>query len=286
MKLSQARAALFLLALAALATNTGCINRIRAKNQLNEGARAYKSGHFQEAEEHFRRAKELDPEQKNTDFFIARSIQSQYKPGVDNPENKQLAQAAIDQYMKVLQQDPNNPQAELAYSSIAYLYKATGQEDKQIDWITKRANDPNAPPDKRAQALIVLASMKWQCSYNVTEQTNNKATVMKDNKALVQYKKPKEQKDFDQAKQCAADGLKLAEQAISLDPNNEQAWSYKTNLLLELGKLDEMDGKTDQATQDRKQANDAQQKTLELSEANKKKKDEEEKAKAEKEKAG
>src|ERR1041384_2448948 len=186
MKLSHSRAALLLVALVALGLNTGCINRIRAKNQLNEGARAYKAGHFQEAEEHFRRAKELDPEQKNTDFFIARAIQSQYKPGVDNPENKQLAQAAIDQYMKVLQQDPNNPQAELAYSSIADLYKATGQEDKQIDWITKRANDSNAPPDKRAQALIVLASMKWQCSYNVTEQTNNKATAMKDNKALVQ----------------------------------------------------------------------------------------------------
>src|SRR5205085_2479142 len=271
-----------LLALAALCLNTGCINRIRAKNQLNEGARAYKAGHFQEAEEHFRRAKELDPQQKNTDFFIARAIQSQYKQGVDTPENKAKAQAAIDQYMQVLANDPNN---ELAYSSIAYLYKAIGQDDKQIEWITKRANDPNAPPDKRAQALIVLASKKWECSYTVTEQASNKVTVMTDKGAHVQYKKPKEQKDFDQAKQCVLDGLALTDKAISLDPTNDQAWSYKTNLLLELGKLDEMDGKTDQATQDRKQANDAQQQTLKLTEENKKKKEEEEKAKADKEKA-
>jgi hypothetical protein len=281
MKLSHARIALVLLALVALGGNTGCINRIRAKNQLNEGARAYKAGHFQEAEQHFRQAKELDPEQKNADFFIARSIQSQYKPGVDSADNKARAQAAIEQYMKVLEADPNN---ELAYSSIAYLYGATGQDDKQLDWITKRANDEAAPGAKRAQALTVLASKKWNCSYTITEQTNNKATVMKDNKALVQYKKPKEQKDFDQAKQCATDGLALAEKAISLDPNNEQAWSYKTNLLLEMGKLDEMDGKTDQSAQDRQQARTAQDQTSKLSEENKKKKEAEEKAKAEKEK--
>ena len=282
MKLSQTRAALLLVALVALGINTGCINRIRAKNQLNEGARAYKAGHFEEAESYFRRAKELDPNQQNVDFFIARAIQSQYRPGVDTPQNKAIAEKAIEQYQQVLANHPDN---ELAYSSIAYLYKATGQEDKQIQWIAKRANDANAPPDKRAQALVVLASNKWQCSYTITEQPSVKTTVMKEGKAFIQYKKPKEQKDFDQAKQCVTDGLKLAEQAISLDANNEQAWSYKTNLLLELGKLDEMDGKADQAKQDRDQAAEAQKRTAQLTEENKKKKEAEEKAKAEQEKA-
>ncbi|HEX8072664.1 MAG TPA: tetratricopeptide repeat protein [Pyrinomonadaceae bacterium] len=283
MKPSLSRGALFLLALVALGVNTGCINRIRAKNQLNEGARAYKAGHFQEAEDHFRRAKELDPDQKNTDFFIARAIQSQYRPGVENDQNKQIAQKAIEQYMQVLERDPNN---ELAYSSIAYLYGATGQNDKQLEWITKRANDEAAPPDKRAQALTVLASKKWNCSYTITEQQDNKQTVMKDEKALIQYKKPKDEKEFQQARQCVTDGLALADKAISLDANNEQAWSYKTNLLLELGKLEEMDGKADQATEARRRAGEAQQQTSKLSEENKRKKEEEEKAKAEREKAG
>ena len=39
------------------------------------------------------------------------------------------------------------------------------------------------------------------------------------------------------------------ENAIKYDPNNESAWSYKTNLLLEASKLAEMDGKTDQKAQ-------------------------------------
>ncbi|MFL6255652.1 MAG: tetratricopeptide repeat protein, partial [Pyrinomonadaceae bacterium] len=38
--------------------------------------------------------------------------------------------------------------------------------------------------------------------------------------------------------------LKLAEQAISLDQNNPNAWSYKANLLREKSKLAEMSGDT------------------------------------------
>ena len=42
---------------------------------------------------------------------------------------------------------------------------------------------------------------------------------------------------------CVKQGLAEAENAIKFDPNNESAWSYKTNLLLEASKLAEMDGR-------------------------------------------
>ncbi|MGH9943562.1 MAG: tetratricopeptide repeat protein, partial [Pyrinomonadaceae bacterium] len=66
MKLSQARVAFALLALT-VATTSGCgvVNSLRAKSALNDGARAYKAGDFDEAEQHFRRALELNPNQKN-----------------------------------------------------------------------------------------------------------------------------------------------------------------------------------------------------------------------------
>jgi hypothetical protein len=58
MKLSLSRiSAAMILALLATA-GTGCtlVNRIRAKNELNETARSYKDGHFEEAEQHAKRA--------------------------------------------------------------------------------------------------------------------------------------------------------------------------------------------------------------------------------------
>jgi hypothetical protein len=74
--------------------------------------------------------------------------------------------------------------------------------------------------------------------------------------------------------------LTEAENAIKFDSNNESAWSYKTNLLLEASKLAEMDGKPDQKAQYQKDYEAALKRTTELSEANQKRKQEEEKQSA------
>jgi tetratricopeptide (TPR) repeat protein len=285
MKLSRTRIALGIgvsIVLAILvATSSGCgvINRIRAKNQLNEAAKAYREGHFPEAEQHSRRAAELDPDNKTAPMFIARTIHAQYRPGVQSPENIAKAQEAITAYQQLL---ANNPQDEEAYKAIAYLYEATKQDDKLRKWISDRAASDGTPADKRAEAYVVLASKDWDCSFKITELPTNKTTTLDptNNKATVSYKKPKDQKDFDQAQMCVKQGLTEAENAIKFDPNNESAWSYKTNLLLEASKLAEMDGKADQKAQYQKDYEAALKRTTELSVANQKRKEEQEKQSA------
>ena len=69
MKLSQARIAIALAVVIATSSGCGVINRIRAKNELNEAARTYNEGHFVEAEQHARRALELDPNNKTGPLF-------------------------------------------------------------------------------------------------------------------------------------------------------------------------------------------------------------------------
>jgi hypothetical protein len=75
-------------------------------------------------------------------------------------------------------------------------------------------------------------------------------------------------------------GLIEAENAIKYDSNNESAWSYKTNLLLEASKLAEMEGQTEQKAQFQKEYEAALKRTTELSVANQKRKEEEEKKSA------
>ena len=279
MKLSQTRIAIVLAILVATSSGCGVVNRIRAKNQLNEAARAYREGKFPEAEQHSRQAASLDPDNKTAPMFIARTIHAQYRPGVQAPENLKLAQQAIDAYQALLEKDPKN---EEAYKAVAYLYGAIKEEDKLRKWISDRAANDQAEPEKRAEAYVVLASKDWDCSFKITEQPAVKTTQIDpaSNKATVSYKKPKEQKEFDQAQMCVKQGLSEAENAIHFDPNNESAWSYKTNLLLEASKLAEMDGKTDQKTQLQKDYEAALKRTTELSVANQKRKEEEEKSKA------
>jgi hypothetical protein len=276
MKLSQTRIAIVLAILVATSSGCGVINRIRSKNQLNEAARAYREGRFPEAEQHSREAAALDPENKTAPMFIARTIHAQYRPGVTSAENIAKAQQAIDAYQQIL---AKNPQDDEAYKAIAYLYGAIKEDDKLRQWISARAASDATEPAKRAEAYVVLASRDWDCSFKITELPTNKITTIDQatNKATVSYKKPKDQKDFDQAQMCVKGGLANAENAIKFDPNSEPAWSYKTNLLLEASKLAEMDGKADMKAQYQKDYEAALKRTSELSAANKKLKEEQEK---------
>ncbi|HEY6803226.1 MAG TPA: hypothetical protein VI306_06580 [Pyrinomonadaceae bacterium] len=275
MKLSQTRIAIVVAILVATTSGCGVINRIRAKNQLNEAARAYREGKFEEAEQHSRQAADYDPGNKTAPMFIARTIHAQYRPGVQTPDNIAKAQKAIEAYQVILQ---NNPNDEEAYKAIAYLYGAIKEDDKLRQWISARAANESTDPEKRAEAFIVLASKDWDCSFKITELPANKVTTVdtSNNKATVSYKKPKDQKDFDSAQMCVKQGLAEAENAIKFDPNNESAWSYKTNLLLEASKLAEMDGKTDAKAEYQKQYDVALKRTTELSAAAQKRKEEEE----------
>jgi tetratricopeptide (TPR) repeat protein len=274
MKLSQTRIAIALAVLVVTSSGCGLINRVRAKNELNEAARTYREGHFDEAEQHSRRALDLDPNNKTAPSFIARTIHAQYRPGVNTPENLAKADEAIQAYQQILQKDPRN---EEAYKAIAYLYGATKQEDKLRSWIGGRAVDTSIEPEKRAEAYIVLASKDWDCSFKITELPANKTTTLNEgNRASVSYKKPADQNEFENARACVKRGLEEIENAIKLDPNSESAWSYKTNLLLEASKLAEMDGKMDQKAELDKQREVAQKRTNVLSEANQKRKEEEE----------
>src|ERR1051325_2440449 len=276
MKLAQTGIVILLAVLVATTSGCGIINRIRSKNQLNEAAQAYREGRFVEAEQHSRRAAELDPNNKTAPMFIARTIHAQYRPGVQTPENIAKAQEAINAYQQIL---AKNPADEEAYKAIAYLYGAIKEDDKLKQWISARASNESTDPVKRAEAYVVLASKDWDCSFKITELPANKTTTIdpSNNKATVSYKKPKEQKEFDQAQMCVKQGLVEAENAIKFDPNNESAWSYKTNLLLEASKLAEMDGKPDQKAQYQKDYEAALKRTTELSVAKQKRKEEQEK---------
>lgn len=222
MKLSQARIAIALAVLVAINAGCGVINRIRAKNELNEAARTYREGQFIEAEQHSRSALALDPNNKTAPLFIARTIHAQYKNGVTTPENIAKAREAIEAYQKILEADPTN---EEAYKAIAFLYERIKEDSKLREWIIARANDGRVEADKRAEAYIVLASKDWNCSFQITDLPSNKTTTATPGKVTVAYKKPKEQKDFDTAQMCVKRGLEEVENAIKFDPNSESGWS-------------------------------------------------------------
>ncbi len=273
MKLSRSRTGVAMILALLGASGAGCtlVNKVRAKNELNESARAYREAHFEEAEQHAKRALYLDPNNPTAPIFIARVIHQQYKPGIDQPDNVAKAREAIEAYKRVLQRDPKNDEA---YKAISVLYAYIKDEQHLREWISARANDSSLSNEKRAEAYAILAGKDWDCSYKVTELPDVKVTSTDGGNAKVTYKKPKEQKDFDNIQRCVARGLEEAETAIKFDPNNESAWSYKANLLLESAKFADMNGDPAKRAQFEKQADVAGKRAAALTEARRKREEE------------
>lgn len=109
---------LLLLTLVALVFATGC-SKLKARDELNKGVRAYKGGDFETAIEHFQRANELDPTLLNARIYLATAYASQFVPGAPSEKNRQLGEQAILEFEKVLEADAGNV---TALSYIAQLY--------------------------------------------------------------------------------------------------------------------------------------------------------------------
>jgi tetratricopeptide (TPR) repeat protein len=218
-------------------------NETEVKLELNEAAAAYRKGNFVEAQAHSERALQLDPENRTALIFVARSTHAQYKPGDSSPENVAKAREAIVAYQRVLERSLVD---EESYKAVAYLYDALKEDQLLREWVLQRARNVAVADDKRAEAYVIVASRDWDCSYKITELPGVKVTTVNRNKEQVSYRMPKARGEFEKARECANRALDLINMAITLTPESETAWAYKTNIILELAKLAEMSGDAQQ----------------------------------------
>lgn len=209
------------------------------ERELNQTASLYRTGNFAEAQRHAERALSLEPTNLKAAIFLARVRHQRYRPADDQPQNLEMARAAIDAYRTVLTLDSQN---EEGYKAIAVLYASTHQDELLKAWIMQRATNPQVSSQKRAEAYAVLAGKDWDCSYRFTESPDHKLTDSTKTGSVITYKMADDLAEFQRIKQCVTNGLEMADAAILLEYENESAWSYKTNLFLEAAKLAEMEG--------------------------------------------
>jgi hypothetical protein len=235
-----------------------------AKLELDAAARAYREGKFDEAQWHSERALALDPENKTAPFFVARTIHAQFKRGDLSPENVARAQEAIAAYKRILS---TNRLDDEAYKAIAWIYGELKEDELLRNWILQRAADSSFDNERRSEAYEVLASKDWDCSFKFTELPTHKTTNVSNGKGFDRISQINDEIEFENARQCAVRGLEMADLAITLKADSEPAWSYKTNLLLELSKFAEMSGDVQQKVELQRQYKDALKETTRLATA-------------------
>jgi len=237
---------LFVQALTLLPTATSTDAQHAAKSSVEPELRAalceIDRKEYDAANKRLQRLLHSDPNNADGQKLVLASLSGAIKPGDRSTENLariRTAIAAYQQAMTSLQLTASEKDRLDRYIPLLYGWISRDEQQQEIQ---RRAEDTTRTARQRSEAYSVLASHSWNCSFSITENPENKVTVPGTNGPTTSYKKPKRQQDFDSAQVCVKGGLDEVGKAIALDPNNDSAWSYKGNLLLEASKLAEMDG--------------------------------------------
>ena len=241
-----------LVGIAALAlVATGC-NKLKARDNLNRGVQAYKSTQYTQAVERFETAVQLDPTFTPARLYLAMAYYMQYIPGAESPENQQMADRALDQFQKVLQQDPKN---DVATKSIASLYYNQKKWDQAEEWY-KKSLQLN-PSDKEAYyTLGVIAWSKW---YPIYGTARAKLSMRPEDPGPIKDKKIKEELKT-QYLPLVNNGIQDLQKALDIDKEYDDAMAYMNLLVRERADLDDT---PEQYQKDIEVANNWIQKTLE-----------------------
>jgi Tfp pilus assembly protein PilF len=228
-------------ALAAVAFLTSGCNKLQARDNLNKGVNAFKSGQYSAAADDFKTAIDLDPDFPVARLYLATAYMQQYVPGSDTPENKRNADAALDQFQKVIE-DPKSTAENrlLATQSMASLYFNLKDFTKAEDWNKKiLAADPN-----NKEAYYVLGVIAWT-NFVVPDREARLLQSMTP-EAPGPLKDPKGKKDPDTKAELKAKywptltaGIEDEKKALAIDPEYENAMSYMNLLVRYRGDLED-----------------------------------------------
>ncbi|MGO9936078.1 MAG: tetratricopeptide repeat protein [Terracidiphilus sp.] len=242
---------------------SGC-NRLAARDQLNKGVDAYKSGKYEEAITHFQKATELDPTLPMAKSYLATALSQNIVPGLDTPENLKTADQAISIFQEVLAKDPNDVNS---LKQIAGIYFNIKKLDDAKTWQKKVL----AVDAKDPEAAYTIGVIDWTEAHENVLKALVPAGINDDGEGNV--KAPKKIMDTikDENAPLVEEALQYLNQAVANRANYDDAMAYLNLVYRRKADLDfgnDADRKADLA-----QAEEWRTKAMGTRKANEEKKD-------------
>ena len=221
MRLNRKFVALLLAALVLPLAGCGFLQRLRSRDNLNKGVKAFTEQKYTEAAGFFQAATELDPEFTVPKMYLASTYVQQFIPGSPDPKNLEMADKAIRTFQQVIDIE-KEPKGKLnAMLSIASLYYQLKRYDESKDWCRKILElDPTA-----AEAHYRIAVINFDDSLAKTGLQGENVEFMND-------------EDKAHTTQDIEEGLKAIDQALSIRPDYFDAMEYQNLLWREKAKLE------------------------------------------------
>ena len=206
-----------------LVSGVGC-DKLRARDQLNKGVKAFKDAKFEEAIEKFKNAVDYDPKLLNARMYLATAYAQQYVPGSDNADNMQMGNQAIEQYKQVIESKDPVPSREQQINSVkgvAGLYLQMKKFDDARQYYIKATEiDPNDPEPYYSVGVI-----DWTKTFQPRQEERAKLGMKptdplppKDKKVCAML----HAKNWD----TVADGMTMLNKALEIRPDYDDAMAY------------------------------------------------------------
>lgn len=219
-------------ALALILSVTGC-DKLKSRDHINKGIASFKGAKYADAVEHFKLSIDLDPTNPSPRLYLATAYMQQWIPGADSPENIQMAKQATDEFLKVLDKDPNEKTALASLASLAYNEATSLPGEKKLEKLNEAAKWNNKiievdPTNKEAYYMLgVVSWAKWYPTWMIA-RANLK--MRPEDPGPIKDKKVKEQL-LTQYASIIDQGTQNLQKALEIDKEYEDAMSY-TNLLI------------------------------------------------------
>jgi tetratricopeptide (TPR) repeat protein len=202
------------------ALGCGFINKLRSRDALNKGVKAFTEQKFDDAAKFFEQAIEMDPTFDVARMYLATSYTSQFIPGSPEPRSLEMANKAIATFKDVVDAATVTPNFN-AMLSIASLYYQLGKTDDSKDWCNRILKlDPN-----NAEAYYRIAVIDYDGALSKTGLQGEN----------VEFLSPEEQS---KAKMEVDEGLKALDQALKVRADYFDAMEYQNLLWREKAKFE------------------------------------------------
>jgi tetratricopeptide (TPR) repeat protein len=217
---------------------TGC-DKLKARDDSNQGVQAFRNAKYTVAIEKFKEAIELDPSNPTPRLYLATSYMQQWIPGADSPENTEMARKATEEFHKVLETDDKNVTAFASLASLAYNSASSLPPDKKAEKFDEAAKwqkkvievDP-----KNRDAYYWLGVITWAKWYPALMTARANLRMKAEDPGPIKDKKVKEDLRA-QYLPMIDDGIANLNKALEIDKEYEDAMSYLNLLIRERADL-------------------------------------------------
>ena len=262
--LQVARRAAALAALVVLVVAASGCNKLKARDLLNKGVNAFKNGQSDAAIEHFKQAKEADPDLLNARLYLATAYASLYIPGAPSKENMARGQQAVQEFKEVLDKDPNNIPAIDGIGSILFQMGGQPFDPKKFEESkTYHQRHIQLKPDD-PEPYYWIGVIDWTLAFRANGEMrmdynkNNIKKQVRDDDPLPTALRTEYASKYGP---IVDEGIAMLQKAISIKPDYDDAMAYLN--LLYRRKADMVESKEEREAL-KKQADDLVDKVKEI----------------------